>query len=128
MNKTILRFLLIVFIVAFGVTEAKALEPNDTVLRYFKALQQGDISTIKDSITGEMYQKNKAILDQNENYPVYLQKAYQGAKFQITDTTVRDNDVVVTVKVNFPDRQKEFVLLLKKDDSGNWKIYKENRE
>jgi hypothetical protein len=125
MIKTILCIFLAVFVVSFGALEAKAFEPNDTVLSYFQALQQGDINTIKNTITGEMYKNNKVILEQNENYPEYLRKAYQGAEFQIIDSTINNNEAEVKAKVNFPDRQNEFVLLLIKDDLGNWKIFKE---
>ena len=125
MNKTILCILLAVFIVSFSAIEAKALGPDDTVLSYFQALKNGDIETIKDSITGEMYKKRKVLLEQNENYSEFLKNVYQGAEFQIKKTTIKDNDAVVTVKVNFPDRQKEFVLFLKKDNLGNWKIFNE---
>ena len=124
-NKTILYILLAVFLVSFSSIAANALEPNDTVLSYFQALKNGDIETIKDLITGEMYKKRKVLLEQNENYSEFLIKAYQEAEFQIIDTTIKDNDAVITVEVNFPDRQNEFVLFLIKDDLGNWKIFKE---
>lgn len=125
MKKTGLYILLAFLIISFLPIEAKALEPNDTVVRYSQALKQGDIKTIKDSITGEMYKKRKVLLEQNEYYSEFLIKAYQEAEFQIIDTTIKDNDAVITVEVNFPDRQNKFVLFLIKDDLGNWKIFKE---
>ena len=125
MSKTILCILLAVLTVTFSAIDAKATGPNDTVLRYFQALQQGDTQTIKDSITGDMSKDIKVILEQNASYPEYLKNVYKGAEFQIKKADIQDNDAVITVKVNFPDRQKEFVLLLKKDDSGIWKIFKE---
>ena len=125
MSKTILYILSAVFFVSFSSMAANALEPNDTVMGYFQALQQGDINKIKDSITGEMYKKRKVLLEQNANYPEFLRNAYQGAEFQIKNVTIQDNNAVVTVKVNFPDRQKGFTLFLNKDAIGNWKIFKE---
>ena len=68
MNKTIVYILLAVFLVSFSSIAANALEPNDTVLSYFQALKNGDIETIKGLITGEMYNKRKVLLEQNENY------------------------------------------------------------
>jgi len=126
MSKTILYiFLAVLTVVTFGAIEAKAIEPNDAALRYFEALQNGNINTIKDSIMGDLYKKRKILLDQNANYPEFLKNIYQGAEFQITKTTPQGNNAVVNVNVNFPDRQKDFTLFLKKDDMGNWKIFKE---
>lgn len=125
MNKTILCILLAVFIVSFSAIEAKALGPNDTVLSYFQALKNGDVETIKDLITGEMYNRRKVLLEQNANYPEFLQKVYQGAEFKIIETTIEANATLVTVEVTFPDRTKQFVLYLENDDLGNWKIFNE---
>jgi hypothetical protein len=112
----------------FNAIEVKAIEPNDTVLRYFEALQKGDITTIKDSITGEMYKKRKVLLERNENYPEFLRKVYRSAEFEITETTVKDRDAQINVDVNFPDEKRSFTLFLKRDDEGNWKIFKEISE
>ena len=128
MNKTILCILLAVFIVSFSAIEAKALGPNDTVLGYFQALKNGDVETIKDSITGEMYNRRKVLLEQNANYSEFLQKVYQGAEFKIIETTIEANATLVTVEVTFPDRTKQFVLYLENDDLGNWKIFKETSQ
>ena len=125
MKKTIICILLAVFIVSFGTIEARALGPDDTALSYFQALKNGDIATIKSSITGEMYQKRKVLLEQNKTYSDYLENIYQDADFQIKETAIQDNTAEVTVEVNSPGRQNEFVLFLKKDDLGNWKISKE---
>ena len=125
MNKTIVYILLAVFLVSFSSIAANALEPNDTVLSYFQALKNGDIETIKDLITGEMYEKRKVLLEQNENYSEFLKKVYQEAEFRINETNETDNDVLVNVEVNTLNGKTEFNLLLKKDMDGNWKIFKE---
>ena len=125
MNKSILCILIAVFIVSFGSVRANALGPDDTVLDYFQALQQGDISAIKHSISGDLYKKRKVLLEQNTNYPEFLKNVYQGAEFQIKKSTIQENNAVVTVEVYFPNRQKEFTLFLYKDAAGNWRIFKE---
>lgn len=125
MNKTILYILLAVFLVSFSSITAHALEPNETVLSYFQALKNGDIETVKSLITGEMYNKRKVLLEQNENYSEFLKKVYQGAEFRINKTTEIDNDVLVNVEVDSPNGKKDLNLLLKKDMEGNWKIFKE---
>ena len=125
MNKTIVYILLAVFLVSFSSITAHALEPNETVLSYFQALKNGDIETVKGLITGEMYNKRKVLLEQNENYSEFLKKVYQEAEFRINETNEIDNDVLVNVEVNTLNGKTEFNLLLKKDMDGNWKIFKE---
>ena len=105
--------------------EAKALGPNDTVLNYFQALKHGDVETIKDSITEEMYKRRRVLLEQNSNYPEYLKKVYQGAEFKIKETNVENNDALVNVEVNFQNKKTNFTLFLWKNAKGNWKIFKE---
>jgi hypothetical protein len=128
MNKTILCILSAVLIVSFGAIKARASTPNDAVLSYFQALKNGDVETIKASITGDMYKKRKVLLEQNKNYPEFLKNVYKGAQFRIKDVSIKDNDAVVSVEVIFPDRKTQFILYLIKDDLGNWKIFKENSD
>jgi ABC-type transporter MlaC component len=125
MNKTIICMVLAVLIVGFAAKEARASEPKDTVLIYFQALKNGDVAAIKGSITGDMYNKRKVLLEQNKSYPEYLRNAYQGAECQIKEVTIKGNDAVVSVEVTFPDRKAKFILYLTRDDSGIWKIFKE---
>jgi ABC-type transporter MlaC component len=128
MNKTILCILSAVLIVSFGAIKARASTPSDAVLSYFQALKNGDVETIKASITGDMYKKRKVLLEQNKNYPEFLKNVYKGAQFRIKDVSIKDNDAVVSVEVIFPDRKTQFILYLIKDDLGNWKIFKENSD
>ena len=100
--------------------EANALEPNDTVLCYLHALKNGDIGTIKDSITGELYKKRKVLLEQNESYSEFLKKTYRKTKFLIKETTVNNNDALVEVEVKLPRGKTKFILYLSKNAQGNW--------
>ena len=126
MKKTGLYIIIAVLIVSISSFDVNALEPNDTVLRYFNALKNGDIETIKDSITGELYKKRKVILEQNKSYSEFLQKIYQGAEFYIKETTIENNDVLVKVEVKFLSGESNFTLYLNENAEGNWKIYKES--
>jgi len=126
MKKTGLYIIIAVLIVSFSSFASDALEPNDTVSRYLHALKQGDIGTIKDSIAGELYKKRKVLLEQNKSYPKFLKKNYREAEFQIKETTVNNNDVLVEVEVKFPKGKTKFILYLGKNAQGNWKIFKES--
>jgi len=126
MKKTGLYIIITVLIMSFISFEANALEPNDTVLRYLHALKHGDIGTIKDSITGEFYKKRKVLLEQNKSYSEFLKKIYGEAEFQIKETTIDNNDVLVKVESKLPGGKTKFILYLSKNAEGNWKIFKES--
>ena len=128
MKKNGLYIILSILIASFISVAAYASTPNDTVLLYFQSLKNGDVVTIKDLITGKLYEKRKVLLEQNENYSEFLKNLYQYAEFEITETTVKDSDAQINVQVNSPDGKRPFILFLKKDDEGNWKIYKEMSE
>ena len=112
MNKTIVYFLMTVFIVSFGAIEAKALGPTDTVLSYFQALKHGDIDIIEDLISVEMYNKRKIFFEQNQNYAEILKKAYQTAQIQIIETAIKENDAQINVEVNYVDKTANFIIFL----------------
>ena len=58
------------------------LEIESNVLKpFFEALKNGDVSSLLELISGEMYRNNKVLLEQNEQYPEFLRKYYSGAKF-----------------------------------------------
>src|SRR5210317_1440073 len=98
MKKTGLYIIITVLIMNFSSFEANALEPNDTVLCYLHALKHGDVGKIKYSITGELYKKRKVLLEQNKSYSEFLKKTYRKAEFQIKETMVNNNDVLVKVE------------------------------
>lgn len=125
MKKIGLFIVISVLMVSFSPIEANALDANDTVLRYLGALRNGNIETIKDSITGEMYNNSKVLLEQNKSYSVFLKKIYRDAKFQIRDTTVNNNEAIVKVESKFPDGKTIFIFYLNKNGEGDWKIFKE---
>jgi len=125
MKQTILFILLTLLILSLSTIEAKALGPSDTVLIYFQALKHGDIETIKDSISEEMYKIRKILLEQNQNYSEILKKAYQEAEFHIKETTIDDDNAQISVEVNCSDRKRNYNIFLYKDVGENWKIYEE---
>ena len=76
---------------------------NGAVLPFFTALKNGDINGIKQHISSDMYTKYKRLLEDNKEYPKFLRKYYQGAKFSMGRTTEVDNHVEVDVTIEFPD-------------------------
>lgn len=126
MKKTGLYIIVVALIVSFSSFETNALEANDTVLRYLNALKNGDIVTIKDSITGELYKKRKVLLEQNESYSEFLIKIYRDAEFFIKETTVDNDDVLIKVEIKYLNGKSDFTFYLDKNAKGNWKIFRES--
>jgi hypothetical protein len=122
------RFPILIAILIFSLSPiiSNASEPNDTVLRYLAALKNGDIQVIKDSITGEMYNNSKVLLEQNKSYSKFLKKFYRKAEFKIKETTANNNNVLIKVESKLPEGKTTFILYLNKNIQGKWKIFKES--
>jgi hypothetical protein len=101
---------------------------NETVLPYCKALRDGDVSSIKQYLSGDMYEKNRILLEQNTEYPGFLRKYYQGFQFHVIKAEVIDNKIIVNVEYEYPDGNR-FLVKFRLDqdnqevsDSESWKI------
>lgn len=126
MRRNRFPILIAILIISLNPSISNALEPNDTVLRYLTALKNGDIQVIKDSITGEMYNNSKVLLEQNKYYSKFLKKTYREAEFQIKRTTVDNSDALIKVESKLPEGKTTFILYLNQNAQGNWKIFKES--
>lgn len=126
MNRNGLSILIAILIFSLNPNTSNALEPDHTVMRFLAALKNGNIQVIKDSITGEMYNNGKVLLEHNESYSEFLKKIYRDAKFQIKETTLNDNEAIVKVESKSTDGKTRFIFYLNKNDRGNWKIFKES--
>ena len=71
----------------------------------FKALKDGDVNTIKQYLGGDELEKNRTLLEENANYHEFLRNYYRGADFQIEKVEKDDADIVIGVRVFFPDGQ-----------------------
>lgn len=76
---------------------------NATLLPLFEALKEGDVETIRQCISGDMYDRYKILLEQNKNYPEFLRKFYLGATFRIEHVVAIDGDVIVDVTIDLPN-------------------------
>jgi hypothetical protein len=101
---------------------------NETVLPYCKALRDGDVSSIKQYLSEDMYEKNRVLLEQNTEYPEFLRKYYQGARFKVVKAEEVDDNIIVNVEFEYPDGRLNYgKLRLGKDNqevygSDSWKI------
>lgn len=102
---------------------------TNTILSYFTALKDGDINTIKVYISLDIYNKNKALLEQNEKYPEFLRNYYQGAEFEVGKVEKIDDNIIVTVVIKLAKSSLSVISLrlVKESSQGEatnqtWKI------
>ena len=101
---------------------------NETVMPFCLALKAGDVNSIKQYLSKDMYQKNRTLLEQNKEYPEFLRTYYQGARFQVVKAEETENNILVNVEIEYPNGRRNFgKLRLEKDNqdvygSGSWKI------
>ena len=113
-----------VFIVwGLSTLNAFAAEPEEVVIKYFDSLRDGNVETVKRCITGKLYEKRKALLENNSNYPLFLQQFYQGTTVQIINTTTTETNSQVDVEIKFQDGSSNFISLILIDTGNqNWEI------
>jgi hypothetical protein len=105
-----------------------------TLLPLFEALKKGDVETIKESISGDMYGRYKTLLEQNKDYPEFLRNFYLGATFRMEHVVASDGDIIVDVTIDLPNSGTHFTkFFIRKatsnsqgeDIPGDWKVVKE---
>ena len=127
MNKTILSLIAAFF---FCISSAHAGQngPDNTVLQFFNASRSGDVEQMRELISGSYYNRRKAVLENNDSYPAFLVDHFNGSTTNIEASNIdhKSQVAVVTVTTHFPDKTiNTSRLILKKDDSGAWKIVDE---
>jgi hypothetical protein len=113
---------------ALGVPCAEAEEPFDTVMSYAEALRTGDTIRVKSLIGGRLYEKRELLLDQNEEYPDYLRKFYDGAVFQVSNelTDLGEQGQGVGIEIRFPSgHRSEIMAIVEQAPDGSWMIVDE---
>ena len=76
-SSFIFTFLLLVVAPAYA-DDTKVLE---TVELYTQALKAGDVEEIKKLLGGRLYEKRRALLEENTEYSDWLKQYYAGASF-----------------------------------------------
>jgi hypothetical protein len=104
---------------------------NETVFPFLEALKNGDVDLIKQYIAGDMYESRKILLEQNEEYPEFLRKYYEGVQFYIDNAHGSGDYVLVYISIEYPngDSGSGKLCLWKINDitqgtheTENWKI------
>jgi hypothetical protein len=94
---------------------------NQVVLPFLEALKNGDTKLLKQLMSKDMYRAKRVLLEQNDAYPEFLKNLYTDATFQVGEVKEQDGDIIVHVRINFPDgRQRNIKLHLQLVES--WKV------
>jgi hypothetical protein len=110
-------------ILSMNAVNAEASEPGEVAAAYFQALKNGDTETVKNLITGKLYDKRIDLLEKNAGYSAFLKKFYQGVNVWVVNTVKEPEEAYVDVEIEPPDgSQNPITLKLEKDGAGNWKI------
>ena len=130
LNKYILSLIATFF---FCISPANAGQngPDNTVLQFFNASRNGDVEQMRELVSGSYYNRRKALLENNDNYPAFLIDHFHGSTTNIEKSIIDNKNqiAVVTVTTHFPNQSiNTSRLILKKDSYGSWKIVDEKNK
>ena len=86
---------------------------------FFKGLKMGDVNTIKQCISGKMYNEVRILLEKNRAYPEFLKRYYQGAIFSVEKLSRTKPMIIVEVVIEFRDGVKRTSMLYLKERIQN---------
>ena len=125
MNKYITTICFIVLTLLMSSNRSLANEDilETTVNPFFAALKSGDIEALKSHVGGQLYQNINEASGQNEDYGAFLRSRYTNATFYPTVIRQDENNIIVSVNVDFASEGTSvFELLIEKDTAGSWRI------
>ena len=105
--------------------------PADTVRQFYLASQNGNVSEMQQLIAGTFYNRRKVLLEENSEYPDFLRSHYLDTRVTVDKVITDDINAVavVTASISYPDGNREsHELVLRQDDTGNWKIVGEKTD
>lgn len=100
-------------------------KPAEVVLSYFQACENGEINKIKSLITGKFYNRRRALIEGNDEYPEFLRDHYFGIWVEIVSSEVdsSNGNARVMLKQVFPSGNTvDATLILIRNSNGFWKI------
>ena len=89
-----------------ALTDPKLLTIQEqTLLPFFEALKNGDVSVIKEHMSLILYGKNRVLLEENRDYPVFLRDYYSDVRFRVVkaEMGITGEDIIFHVSIEFPD-------------------------
>jgi len=125
----------ILFILAFSLMptwiSAEEIEiegPVEIVEKFLIASQNGEVEVMKTLIAGPYYERRKELLEDNKAYPDFLRKYFEEVFVRIVEVENQEiNGSVIVVLENEVNNGQiiNTKLILRKDQTGAWKIFDE---
>ena len=101
------------FILSFLLQLAPAYADDNEILEtvelYTQALKSGDVETIKNLLGGRLYEKRRALLEENTEYSGWLKQYYSGASFSFPTG--------VTSSEQYPGKHVNVDIILKNGET-----------
>jgi len=110
--------------VAQSLTNDNATEASMVVNQYMQALMQGDTEIVRSLLIDNELARKSSML-KNPTYPGFLQKIYNNAQYQISNTELSGADkIIVDVLVTYASQEKaKFRLWLRNTDDSGMRIF-----
>ena len=89
LNKYILS-LIATFFFCISPADAGQNGPDNTVLQFFNASRNGDVEQMRELVSGSYYNRRKAVLENNDNYPAFFE--IDGHKYILKIEEAQDED------------------------------------
>jgi hypothetical protein len=105
-----------------ALTELNVMKIQEQVLLpFFQALKTGDVAVIKKHMSRDLYARNRVLLDENLEYPVFLRNYYKDITFRIVKAEeVPDEGILFYVSFDYEDGNSSIQeLMLSRDKRDN---------
>ena len=109
---------------AVQVTPTESLEVSRVFLDFVDALKTGNVQVLKGLLSEEMYREYRVLLEENKEYPHFLERYYQGAEIQLENISREGNDLHGRMRITFPGGEMSVlrISVKKKDSNASWRI------
>ena len=109
---------------AVQATPTEALEVSQVFLDFADALKTGNVQVLKGLLSEEMYREYRVLLEENKEYPRFLERYYQGAEIQLENISREGNDLHGRMRITFPGGEMSVlkISVKKKDSNAPWRI------
>jgi len=102
----------------------ESVEVSQVFLSFIDALKTGNVRVLKGLLSEEMYREYRVLLEENKEYPKFLENYYGGAEIQLESTFREGNDLHGRIRVTFSggDMSVLKISVKKKDLDAPWRI------
>lgn len=109
---------------AVQATPIESLEVSQVFLPFIDALKTGNVRVLKSLLSEEMYREYRVLLEENKEYPHFLERYYQGAEIKLENIFREGNDLHGRMRITFPGGEMSVlkISVKKKDSNAPWRI------